>query len=164
MLRNIPKHLTSIRTYHPKAQPALLHMCFATSLNMIFKFFLGRELGGSSSKWRHLVLEACRLLSLCLVVPSCWRRFITSLNKSRLHQNPIFCPIFSFILLVRLLFQFLSASWSAHWTKRRQISIRRQVYALWPTGWSRFPYKPTYKMSVIDHRKRFYLVLKNNFP
>ena len=110
------------------------------SLNMIFKFIVGRVLGGSSCKWRHLVLEASRLLSLCLVVPPCWRRFITSLNKSRLHQNPIFCPIFLLFFLFVCFFSFCLLAGLPTAQKGRQISIRRQVCALWPTGWSRLPF------------------------
>ena len=86
------------------------HFCLST-LQSPWIWFLnssckGRVLGGSSCKWRHLVLEASRLLSLCLVVPPCWRRFITSLNKSRLHQNPIFCPIFLLFFLFVCFFSF----------------------------------------------------------
>jgi hypothetical protein len=131
---------------------------------MIFKFIVGCVLVGSSCKWRHLVLEASRLLSLCLVVPPCWRRFITSLNKSRLHQNPIFCLIFLLFFLFVCFFSFCLLAGLRTAQKRRQISIRRHVCALWPTGWSRLSSKPTYKMSVIFHRKRFYVVLKDHFP
>jgi len=130
---------------------------------MIFKCVVERVLGGSSCKWRHLVLEASRLLSLCLVVPPCWRRFITSLNKSRLHQNPIFCPIFLLFFLFVCFFSFCLLAGLRTEQKRRQISIRKQVCALWPTGWSRLPFKPTYKMSVIFHRKRFMSFLRISF-
>jgi hypothetical protein len=40
------------------------------------------------------------------MVPPCWRRFITSLHKSRLHQNPIFCPIFLLFFLFVCFFSF----------------------------------------------------------
>jgi hypothetical protein len=110
-------------------------------------FLLGIVMCGSSSKAASFSSGRCRLLSLGVAVPPSWRRFVTVLNKSRLHQKPIFCPILYSSCLLALVVR--SFYWSADCRWRRgQISIRRQVSAVRPSGWNRFPSKPTYTEQV----------------